>query len=80
MESNYKLCHRGFNLYIHMNRYMDYHMHPYPPFSFKLCPSTILPPQSVLTSRHTHPLPQYGDIHRSDMGKQHKHTFLEAHT
>lgn len=35
---------------------------------------------SVLTSRYTHPLPQYGDIHRSDMGKQHKHTSLEALT
>lgn len=42
--------------------------------------SCFLPPKSVLTSRYTHPLPHYGDIHRSDMGKQHKHTFPEART
>lgn len=39
---------------------MEY-SHPNPPFSFMLCASTILPSQSVLTSRYTHPLPQYGD-------------------
>lgn len=44
------------------------------------CALWSLPSHSVLTSRYTHPLPQYGDIHRSDMEKQHKHTFLGAPT
>lgn len=50
----------------------------FPPAS--CCPLWSLPSHSVLTSRYTHPLPQYGDIHRSDMEKQHKHTFLGAPT
>lgn len=43
-----------------------------------LCSLTLLPPQSVLTSRYTHPLPQYGDIHRSLTRESniHTHTLL----
>lgn len=54
-------------------------------FCFMLCPLTFLPPKSVLTNRYTHPLPQYGDIHTSDMRKQHTlfqqytHTHTEAY-
>lgn len=77
-EFNYNQCHKRFNLLcIQVNPEI---ILAFSPFSCSCCALWSLPRWRVLTSRYTHPLPHYGDIHRSDMEKQHKHTCLGAHT